>query len=80
MICNAGASLSCLGNKDEFETLTVSKEPIVLKGIASGLEILGEGFANLPDNDGKMIWLRAKAYWVPQLKNLRLLAPQSLTM
>ena len=81
MICDSGASLSCLGNKDEFETLTVSKEPIVLKGIASGLEILGEGFANydLLDNDEKVIRLRANAYWVPQLKNLRLLALQSLT-
>jgi hypothetical protein len=44
-----------MGTKDEFETLTESKEPNVLKSMASGLEILVEGFANfgLIDNDGK---------------------------
>jgi hypothetical protein len=44
-----------MGTKDEFETRTESKEPNVLKSMASGLEILGEGFPNfgLIDNDGK---------------------------
>ena len=54
-LMSENAFCQMMGTKDEFETRTESKEPNVLKSMASGLEILGEGFANfgLIDNDGK---------------------------
>ena len=36
IICDSGASLTCIGNKDEFVTLTERTTPTELKGIASG--------------------------------------------
>ena len=81
LICDSGASLSCVADKDEFFELQESEGPTVLKGIATGLNIRGVGFVkyHLVDDEGKLIQLKAKAYWVPELQNLRLLAPQSLT-
>jgi hypothetical protein len=80
IICDSGASLSCIGNKQEFVTLTEQQTPTELKGIASGLDIHGEGVVryNVRDDTGQNIELEAKAYWVPQLESMRLLAPQSL--
>ena len=81
IICDSGASLSCVGNQVEFETLTKHVTPTELKGIAAGLEIKGEGTVryDVHDETGTVIQLVAKAYWVPQLKNTRLLSPQSLS-
>ena len=80
IICDSGASLTCIGNKDEFVTLTERTTPTELKGIASGLDIQGEGIVryNVRDDTGQTIELEANAYWVPQLESMRLLAPQSL--
>ena len=82
IVCDSGASLSCIGNvSSEFETLTKNETPTVLKGIAAGLEIEGQGTVryDVYDKNGTLIQLVAKAYWVPHLGDTRLLSPQSLT-
>lgn len=80
IICDSGASLTCIGNKEEFVQLVERSTPTELKGIASGLAIKGEGTVryNVRDDTGQTIELEANAYWVPQLESMRLLAPQSL--
>ena len=81
IVCDSGASLSCIGDAAEFETLTKNDTPTVLKGIAAGLEIKGQGTVryDVYDENGTLIQLVAKAFWVPHLGDTRLLSPQSLT-
>jgi hypothetical protein len=52
----------------------------VIKGIAQGLEIEGEGMVEytLTCDDGSTVTIRAKAYFVPDLGARRLISPQGI--
>ena len=80
-ILDSGASMTSIGNRDEFKTLNESIIKVVMKGIASGLQIEGKGIVEyhlLGDNE-ELIRLELEAYYVPALpKDLRLLSPQHL--
>ena len=80
-ILDSGASMTSIGNRDEFKTLNESINKVVMKGIASGLQIEGTGIVEyhlLGDNE-ELIRLELEAYYVPALpKDLRLLSPQHL--
>jgi transposase InsO family protein len=80
----SGASQTCIGVESDFTTLTVNSEAgeagEVVKGIASGLEIKGEGTVTyvVDCDDGTYATLTMKALFVPQIGNRRLISPQGI--
>jgi hypothetical protein len=79
-IVDSGASMTCIGNRNEFKTFKASTKTTVMKGIADGLAICGTGTVeyHLEADNGKLICLELQAYYVPGLKGLRLISPQHL--
>ena len=81
VIFDTRATYSCPFNKGYFVKLEEKKSPRNLKGIAKGLEICGLGIVENSgrSESGRMIALRAQAYYVPGLpKYLRIISPQGI--
>ena len=64
LTADTGASLSATAHKHDFIELDESDAPTVLKGIAKGLSIHGEGVVSyiVQDDLGENINLLCKAY------------------
>ena len=69
VIFDTGATYSCYSNKLDFVKLEEKTPPINIKGIAKGIEISGFGIFeySVRSESGRMIALRAQAYYVPGL-------------
>ena len=81
VIFDTGDTNSCSSNKGDFLKLEEKTFPRNLKGIAKGLEIYGFGIVeySVRSESGRMIALRAQAYYVPGLpKDLRIISPQGI--
>lgn len=79
LVCDTGASQTCVGVKEDFVSLDMdASSKAVIKGIAKGLEIAGEGYVEytVQDSEGALVTIRCKALYVPGLGNQRLLSPQ----
>ena len=80
-IFDTGDAYSCSSNEGDFVKLEEKKFPRKLKGIAKGLEIPGFGIVeySIRSESGRMIALRAQAYYVPGLpKDLCIISPQGI--
>ena len=78
---DSGASKTCVGVESDFTTLTMNTEGgEVVKGIASGLEVMGEGTVTyiVDCDDGTEVTLTMKAMFVPEIGNRRLISPQGI--
>ena len=76
VIFDTGSTYSCYSNKGYFLKLEEKTSPRNLKGIAKGLEISGFGIVEyyVRSENGRVIALRAQAYYVPGLpKDLRII-------
>ena len=81
VIFDTGATYSCSSNYGDFVKLEEKKLPRKLEGIAKGLEISGFGIVEyyVRSESGRMIALRAQAYYVPGLpKDLSIIYPQGI--
>ena len=81
VIFDTGANYSGPSDKGYFLKLEEKKPPINIKGISKGLEISGFGIVeySVRSESGRMIVLRAQAYYVPGLrKDLRIISPQGI--
>ena len=81
VIFDTGVTYSCSSNKGDFVKLEEKNIPRNLKGIAKGLEIYGFGIAeySVRSESGRMIALRAQAYYIPGLPNdLSIISPQGI--
>ena len=79
LVCDTGASQTCVGVKEDFQSLDTSlSAQKVIKGIAEGLEIAGEGIVEytVQDSEGAPVTIRCTALYVPGLGRRRLLSPQ----
>ena len=79
VIFDTVATYSCSSNKADFVNLEEKKFPRKFKGISKGLEISGFGLVeySVISESGRMVALRAQAYYVPGLpKDLRIISPQ----
>ena len=67
VIFDTGDTYSCSSNKVDFVKPEEKKNPRSLKGTAKGLEISGFGIVeySVRSESGRMIALRAQAYYVP---------------
>jgi hypothetical protein len=64
--------MSCIGNRTEFKMFKESTKTTVMKGIADGLAICGTETVeeyHLGADNGRMICLELKNYYVPGLKD-----------
>jgi len=80
-VIDSGATMTAIGNRDEFVTFSDVTNNFVLKGIAKGLQIQGVGTVEytIQDDANNDVTLRLKAYWVPKIGNeLRLISPQGI--
>ena len=80
VIWDTGATRSVSGYKDDFVgEISVPKVPLRLGGIASGLTVEGIGTVHWTflSDDGRLLHLHLKAYYVP-LCPQRLLSPQRI--
>lgn len=78
---DSGASQTCTGVESDFTTLTMNPEGgEVVKGIASGLEVKGEGSVTyvVDCEDGTDVALTMKAMFVPEIGTRRLISPQGV--
>ena len=78
---DTGASQCITGVKSDFlEFFPEGAQHSVIKGIAQGLTIDGEGIVEytLTCEDGSTVTIRAKAYFVPDLGFRRLISPQGI--
>jgi hypothetical protein len=69
---DSGASQTCVGVESDFTTLTINSERgEIVKGIASGLEVKGEGVVTylVESDDGIEVALNMKALFVPEIGN-----------
>ena len=81
VIFYTGDTHSCSFNKGDFFKLEKKTFPRKLKGIAKNLGIYGFGIVeySVSSESGRMIVLRAQAYYVPGLpKYLRTISPQGI--
>ena len=81
VIFDTEATYSCSSNKGYFVKLEERKSPRNLKGIAKGLEVYGFWIVEyyVRSENGRMIALRAQAYYVPGLpKYLRIISPKGI--
>ena len=81
VIFDTGGTYSCSSNKGSFVKLEEKNFPRNLKGIAKGLVIYGFGIIeySVRNESGRMIALRAQAYYVPGLpKDLRIISSQGI--
>ena len=76
VIFDTVATYSCSSNKLDFVNLEEKTSPRNIKGISKGLEISGFGIVGyyVRSENGRVIALRAQAYYVPGLpKDLRII-------
>ena len=81
VIFDTGDTYSCSSNKVDFVNLEEKTFPRNLKCTAKGLEISGFGIVeySFRSESGRIIALRAQAYYVPGLpKYLRIISPQGI--
>ena len=81
LIFDTGASQCLTGVKSDFrEFFPEGAQHSVIKGIAQGLAIEGEGVVEytLTCDDGSLVTIRAKSYFVPDLGSRRLISPQGI--
>ena len=81
VIFYTGYTYSCSSNKGDFVKLEEKKFPRNLKGIAKSLDISGFGIVeySVRSEIGRIIALRAQAYYVPGLpKYLHIISPQGI--
>ena len=81
VIFDTGATYSCSSNKVDFVNIEEKTPPRNIKGIAKVIEISGFGIVeySVRSESGRMIALRAQAYYVPRLpKDLRIIPPQGI--
>ena len=81
VIFYTGTTYSCSSSKGDSVKLEEKKFQRKLKGIEKGLEISGFGIVqySVRSESGRMIALRARAYYVPVLpKDFRIIYPQGI--
>jgi len=79
LIVDSGASQTCTGVQSDFDSLNTDPSvKNVLKGIAKGLSVEGEGKVTyvVRDTDGNFVHITTVALYVPALGDKRLLSPQ----
>ena len=79
-ICDSGATRCTVGVKDDFVSFKPRKNASILRGIAAGLSIEGDGIVKytVTDDNNVDFTLRLHAFYVPEMKNTRLISPQGI--